>query len=78
MRLILQNWDTLINTKLNPKHECISSLTDTSIQIFKLQSKEEQDKVRNSFLEGMIQRTKFKDKRTMGTNKPGYINSPDR
>lgn len=62
MHLILQNWNTLINTTLNPEQECISSLTDASIQIFKLQSREEQDKVRNSFLGGMIQRTKLKDK----------------
>ena len=62
MRLILQYWNTLINTTLNPEQECISSLTDASIQMFKLLSNEEQERVRNLFLEGMIQRTKFKDK----------------
>jgi len=62
MRLILRYWNTLINSTLHPENECISSLTDASIQIFKLHSKEEQERVRNSFLEGMIQRTKFKDK----------------
>ena len=63
MRLILlRYWNTLINSTLNPEGECASSISDASIQIFKLQSKEEQDKVRNSFLEGMIQRTKSKDK----------------
>jgi len=62
MRLILQYWNTLINTTLNPEQECISSLTDASIQMFKLRSNEEQEGVRNLFLEGMIQRTKLKDK----------------
>jgi hypothetical protein len=63
MHLILQYWNTLINTTLLPEKECISALTDESIQIFIIQSEEEQDKVRTSFLEGMLKRSKLKDKK---------------
>lgn len=62
MHLILQYWNTLIHTTLLPARECPSVLTDESIEIFIKQSEEEQDKVRTSFLEGMLKRSKLKDK----------------
>lgn len=62
MHLILQYWNTLIQTTLLPVGECPSVLTDESIDSFVKQSEEEQDKVRNSFLEGMLKRSKLKDK----------------
>jgi hypothetical protein len=62
MHLILQYWNTLIHTTLLPARECPSILTDESIEIFIKQSEEEQDKVRTSFLEGMLKRSKLKDK----------------
>ncbi|HET7117892.1 MAG TPA: hypothetical protein VFI29_15460, partial [Hanamia sp.] len=62
MPLILQYWNNLIHTTLLQARECPSSLTDESIDSFIKQSEEEQDKVRNSFLEGMLKRSKLKDK----------------
>ena len=62
MHLILQYWNTLIHTTLLPVRECPSVLTDESIERFIKQSNEEQDKVHTSFLEGMLKRSKFKDK----------------
>ena len=62
MHLILQHWNTLINTTLLPARECPSALTDESIEMFIKQSEEEQDKVRALFLEGMLKRSKLKDK----------------
>ncbi|HEY5461665.1 MAG TPA: hypothetical protein VIJ95_00275 [Hanamia sp.] len=62
MHLILQYWNTLIHTTLLPPRECQSVLTDESIENFIKQSEEEQDKVRTSFLEGMLKRSKLKDK----------------
>jgi len=63
MRIILQNWVYLVNVKLNPAGEHLSSFTDETIQILKLQSGVEQEKVQKSFITGMLRRTKLKDKK---------------
>jgi len=62
MPLILQYWNNLIHTTLSLAREFPSVLTDESIETFIKQSEEEQDKVRTSFLEGMLKRSKLKDK----------------
>ena len=62
MLFTLQNWNTLITTTLHPANYTLISHMDESIQIFIEQSKEEQDKVRTLFLEGILERPKIKDK----------------
>ncbi|HUZ60578.1 MAG TPA: hypothetical protein VMU83_17535 [Hanamia sp.] len=62
MHLILQYWNTLIHQTLLPERECPSVVTDESIESFIKQFEEEQDKVHNLLLEGMLKRSKLKDK----------------
>jgi len=62
MSFTLQNWNTLITTTLHPANYTLISHMDESIQVFIEQSKEEQDKVRTLFLEGILERPKIKDK----------------
>jgi len=62
MPFTLENWNALINTTLHPANENLLSLPDESLQIIIQQSKEEEDKVRTLFLEGILERPKVKDK----------------
>jgi hypothetical protein len=58
----LQHLDKLISETLHPTNNALFSLTDESIRIFIEESKEQQDKVRTLFLEGILERPKIKDK----------------
>jgi len=62
MSYILQNWNILITSTLHPTNLDLFSCTDESIQNRITQSKEEQDKVRTLFLEGILERPKVKDR----------------
>jgi hypothetical protein len=62
MSYILQNWNILITSTLHPTNLDLFSYTDESIQNRIAQSKDEQDKVRTLFLEGILERPKVKDR----------------
>ncbi|MEJ7820698.1 MAG: hypothetical protein WKF85_00175 [Chitinophagaceae bacterium] len=62
MPLALENWNALINTTLHPANENLLSLPDESLLIIIQHSKDEEDRVRTLFLEGILERPKVKDK----------------
>src|SRR5690349_2889520 len=62
MAIILQKWYILINTTLNPSIVNPSSFTEETIQTFIYQSQAEQENVRLSFIEAMIDKPKIRDK----------------
>jgi len=62
MPFTLENWNVFINTTLHPSHGNLLSLSDQSLQSLVKQSKDEEDRVRTLFLEGILERPKVKDK----------------
>ena len=62
MSFTLENWKTLIITTLNPANVDLFSDKNETIQIFIEQSNEEQEKVRNILIEGILERPKIVDK----------------
>ncbi len=62
MPIILQKWDILINTILNPLNASRGSLSDETTDRFIAESELERENVRNLLIEGVIDRQKNMDK----------------
>lgn len=62
MPIILQKWNTLINTTLNPLHTSTAQLSGEAIERFIAESESERENVRNLLIEGVIDRRKIMDK----------------
>lgn len=62
MAMILNMWDTLISTTLNPSKANLSALTDESTQSIIGQSAEEQERVKSLLIESIIDKPKIRDK----------------
>ena len=62
MPILLNNWNFLINSILNPAYTELYSLTKESIRELIEQSEAEQEKTRNLLIEGIIDRQKVRDK----------------
>ena len=62
MAILLNPWDTLISTTLNPSKANLTSLTDESIQILTNQSEEEAERVKSLLIESIIDKPKIRDK----------------
>jgi hypothetical protein len=62
MSFTLENWNALIRTTLLPSNNDLLALSNESIAILVKVTKDEEDRVRTLFLEGMLQRKKVKDK----------------
>lgn len=62
MPIILQKWDVLINTTLNPLNTNLASFTDEVVYNFIYQSEAEREKVRNLLIDGVVDKPKVKDK----------------
>ncbi len=58
----LQMWNALISNTLHPDNVNLFSHKDESIALFIEQSTEQQEKVRNRLIEGVLERSKIKDK----------------
>jgi len=62
MPFTLENWNVFINSTLQPSHGSLLSLSNQSLQSLAKQSKDEEDRVRTLFLEGILERPKVRDK----------------
>ncbi len=62
MPIIIQKWDTLINTTLNPLSASLKSISDQTLESFVAESELEKENVRNVLIEGVIDRQKIMDK----------------
>ncbi len=62
MSFELENWNIFINTTLHPANGNLLSLPDESLQSLIKQSKDEEDRVRTLFLEGILERPKVRNK----------------
>jgi hypothetical protein len=62
MPIILQKWDTLVNSTLSPSNASKNPLSSETIESFIAQSKLERENLRNQLIEGVIDRQKIMDK----------------
>ena len=62
MTLVLQNWDNVISKIVNPTAPGFDSFTDECLQSILSELPGEEEKIRIRFLEGMMEKSRIKDK----------------